>query len=246
LYDFQRQWYPVGVVSDFNRFVAKREPIRIDLLGKRYAVWKKDFKSKEETDDWSVTLDICPHRLAPLTEGRICDSGNLMCSYHGWEFEAGTGACASIPQAPESTSAKICSNSSCSLTLLPAKVKYGLLFVWPDTSAAGIEQSKTCEPMEIEPLEAIESESIETMSNQWYMRDITYDWDTFVENIVDPTHVPFAHHGIQGRRERPGSQGLRLDSSSMDGGVKAMMCPKDPKDDVGGGSGSSSSSSPLF
>lgn len=33
---------------------------------------------------WSVFEDRCPHRLAPLSEGRIEPStGHLMCSYHG-------------------------------------------------------------------------------------------------------------------------------------------------------------------
>jgi nitrite reductase/ring-hydroxylating ferredoxin subunit len=44
----------------------------------------------------------CPHRGTRLTLGRILD-GRLSCAYHGWEFKAGTGACAVIPaqaQAP--------------------------------------------------------------------------------------------------------------------------------------------------
>ncbi|CAN0004615.1 unnamed protein product [Ectocarpus sp. 4 AP-2014] len=41
----------------------------------------------------------CPHRWAPLSEGRVDqESGRLQCIYHGWEFE-GDGKCGSIPQA---------------------------------------------------------------------------------------------------------------------------------------------------
>lgn len=39
----------------------------------------------------------------------------------------------------------------------------------------------------------------------WYpispLRDVEYDWSTLVENVADPSHVPFAHHGVQGKRE---------------------------------------------
>ncbi|MEB3331526.1 MAG: Rieske 2Fe-2S domain-containing protein, partial [Synechococcaceae cyanobacterium] len=46
-----------------------------------------------------VFLDLCPHRLAPLSQGRIDpDSGLLTCSYHGWSFD-GDGLCRRIPQA---------------------------------------------------------------------------------------------------------------------------------------------------
>jgi nitrite reductase/ring-hydroxylating ferredoxin subunit len=38
-----------------------------------------------------------PHpRLAPLSEGRL-EGGNLMCSYHGWQFDS-AGKCVDVPQ----------------------------------------------------------------------------------------------------------------------------------------------------
>lgn len=39
----------------------------------------------------------CPHRLAPLSEGRVDAAGRLECPYHGWSFN-GDGSCHSIPQ----------------------------------------------------------------------------------------------------------------------------------------------------
>ena len=49
--------------------------------------------------EWRVFDDTCPHRLAPLSEGRIDGKGRLQCVYHGWCFD-GAGACKFIPQAP--------------------------------------------------------------------------------------------------------------------------------------------------
>lgn len=34
------------------------------------------------------------------------------------------------------------------------------------------------------------------------MRDLAYDWQTLVENVADPSHVSFAHHGVQGNRNQ--------------------------------------------
>ena len=32
----------------------------------------------------------------------------------------------------------------------------------------------------------------------WYRRDLMMSWRVLVENVTDPSHVPFSHHGIQG------------------------------------------------
>ena len=34
-----------------------------------------------------------------------------------------------------------------------------------------------------------------------YTRDLPYGWDTLLENLIDPAHIPFAHHNLQGKRE---------------------------------------------
>ena len=44
--------------------------------------------------------DICAHRGAPLSHGRLREAGGetlVECPYHGWRFRAADGACASIP-----------------------------------------------------------------------------------------------------------------------------------------------------
>ncbi len=34
---------------------------------------------------------ICPHAGGPLGQGRIGESGRLVCPYHEWEFDCATG-----------------------------------------------------------------------------------------------------------------------------------------------------------
>jgi vanillate O-demethylase monooxygenase subunit len=43
--------------------------------------------------------DRCPHAGAPLSEG-ICRDGFVVCSWHGFRFDAATGACPLFPGAP--------------------------------------------------------------------------------------------------------------------------------------------------
>jgi phenylpropionate dioxygenase-like ring-hydroxylating dioxygenase large terminal subunit len=40
--------------------------------------------------------DICPHRAFPLSFGQF-DGANVECAYHGWQFDAHTGQCRTIP-----------------------------------------------------------------------------------------------------------------------------------------------------
>eukprot|EP00971_Amphidinium_carterae_P168400 3336522-Amphidinium_carterae.2 len=39
---------------------------------------------EKQMGEWHVMLDACPHRSAPLSEGRVEEDGTLLCSYHAW------------------------------------------------------------------------------------------------------------------------------------------------------------------
>jgi nitrite reductase/ring-hydroxylating ferredoxin subunit len=43
----------------------------------------------------SALLDVCPHRQAPFSQGRVCGE-HIECPYHGWTFDA-DGVCRTIP-----------------------------------------------------------------------------------------------------------------------------------------------------
>lgn len=60
-------------------------------LSARRCIWR------DGSDTWQAFLDVCPHRLIPLSEGRITDNKELQCAYHGWCFER-SGKCTAIPQ----------------------------------------------------------------------------------------------------------------------------------------------------
>ena len=90
-FDWNCQWYPVAIPHELDR----RVPNAVRVLGKDLVVW---WDRKGES--WQVWDDKCPHRLAPLSEGRIDENGELQCSYHGWTFAPCSGSCTRIPQAP--------------------------------------------------------------------------------------------------------------------------------------------------
>jgi phenylpropionate dioxygenase-like ring-hydroxylating dioxygenase large terminal subunit len=71
LFEWIDQWYPIAPIQDLDM----RAPNHAQLLGMDLVVW---FHSPSKT--WQIFRDPCPHRLAPLSEGRIDANGNLQAS----------------------------------------------------------------------------------------------------------------------------------------------------------------------
>ncbi|MEB3300972.1 MAG: Rieske 2Fe-2S domain-containing protein [Cyanobacteriota bacterium] len=183
-FDYRVAWYPLAPLQDLDPAL----PTAVELLGRRYVIWRP------AGEGFRVFLDLCPHRLAPLSEGRLDPaSGQLMCSYHGWCFD-GEGLCRRIPQAsppePKPDRAR-----HLAATALPVREAVGLLWLWPAGEQADLAATT---PLPLSAFAKAED------GFRWgsIVRDLPYDWATLVENVADPAHVPFAHHGVQGRRER--------------------------------------------
>lgn len=179
-FDWQEVWYPVHYVEDLD----KTRPTSFTLLERNIVIWWD-----KKNNQWSVFEDQCPHRLAPLSEGRINESGCLECPYHGWAF-SGQGNCEIIPQQPPTSKAE--TSPRASVQTLPAKVKQGLLFVY-----AG-----TVENAEKTPIPLVDV--LDENSDEWVclntFRDLPYDALTLMENVLDSSHIPYTHHKSVGNR----------------------------------------------
>lgn len=182
-FNFFQHWYPLTPVEDLN----PQHPTPVTLLGMRLVIWKPS-----NAESYEVFLDECPHRLAPLSEGRINEkTGNLMCSYHGWEFDS-QAHCTRIPQAEDSELLQKQPQKFCA-TSFPSRQEQGLLWVWGDIHSPELAENT---PLPLSPQIDASKGFVWTS----FVRDLEYDWQTLVENVADPSHVPFAHHGLQGNR----------------------------------------------
>ncbi|GAB4850792.1 hypothetical protein Ancab_030092 [Ancistrocladus abbreviatus] len=196
-FTWRDHWYPVSLIEDLD----PRFPTPFQLLGRDIVLWFDNSKNQ-----WVAFDDRCPHRLAPLSEGRIDENGDLQCSYHGWSFN-GSGSCTQIPQAasegPEARAVK--SPRACAIRL-PTMVSQGLLFVWPDEN--GWERASVTEPPRLP--DDFEKPEFATVTIQ---RDLYYGYDTLMENVSDPSHIDFAHHKVTGRRDRAKPLPFKVESS---------------------------------
>ncbi|MFO0031263.1 MAG: Rieske 2Fe-2S domain-containing protein [Cyanobacteriota bacterium] len=212
---WRRSWYPVAYLSDLDR----GRPTAFTLLGDDLVLWWD-----QASEQWRAFADVCPHRLVPLSEGRLNDDGELECPYHGWTFR-GDGRCTAIPQATadgppeeagsESKAARLKSSRSHCRTYATATGQ-GLLFVF-----AGDPNDSPNTPLPLVPqLEQAPGPGERPWFVQDTFRDLPYDALTLLENVLDVSHVPFTHHATVGRRENAGPVELELvhaDASGFSG-----------------------------
>lgn len=196
-FDWAEAWYPLHYVEDLDQ----RQPTRFTLLGRDVVIWWD-----AQGSAWRVFEDKCPHRLAPLSEGRINQAGRLECPYHGWAF-SGAGDCEVMPQQPADGQAHH-SPRACA-TALPTTVRQGLLFAY----AGKAENAPRVEVPIIDPVEA--------EPDGWVMlntfRDIPYDALTLLENVIDASHIPYTHHKTVGKRENAAPMQMEVVESGKQG-----------------------------
>lgn len=171
---FPRTWVPLASVAELD----PDRPTPLQFLGQSYVSYQ------DNDGHWVVFDDACPHRLAPLSEGRINrQEGVLECSYHGWAFNS-EGICQRIPQADAATAKAAFRSPRCNAQSYPTYVEKNILFawVWPEDPLTAIGN-------ELAQPEAILARVLPNCST--YSRDLPYGWDTLLENILDPAHVPW-------------------------------------------------------
>jgi phenylpropionate dioxygenase-like ring-hydroxylating dioxygenase large terminal subunit len=79
-------WYFAGVSGD----VKSGKMVRRTIAGEPITIGRK------EDGTLFALRDICPHRAAPFSAGRI-KNDTVECPYHGWRFDVNDGLCKDIP-----------------------------------------------------------------------------------------------------------------------------------------------------
>ena len=192
-----QRWYPVAYLEDLD----KRLPQPFTLLGMDLVLWWEPAPGR-----WRAFADGCPHRLVPLSEGRVNERGELECPYHGWSF-SGDGRCTTIPQATPPQAEAACSSARSRCRSFAVAEAQGLLFVFAGEAACAEAVPLPLVPLLEEPGWLV----------QGTFRDLPMDALTLLENVLDVSHVPFTHHRTVGKRENAAPVEAELQSHGPEG-----------------------------
>ena len=71
MYDWRKQWYPVGYARDFEGG-KKARPYSISIFDEQLVLFR------DEDNNLNCVQDLCTHRMARLSEG-IIENGQIEC-----------------------------------------------------------------------------------------------------------------------------------------------------------------------
>lgn len=159
-------WFPLLAASQL-----KQKPISLQLMNQSLVMVRLAGEAK-------CFLDVCPHRLMPLSLGRV-EGEHLACCYHGWQFDK-TGAVKKTPGS-ESPSCQV------SLKSFPLVDIDGLLWVNLSDSAPASPES---------------FQSLSGFVFRQYYRQVNCSLFHTIENFLDACHTPHIHSGLLRSRGR--------------------------------------------
>ncbi|XVF69788.1 hypothetical protein PTKIN_Ptkin11bG0109800 [Pterospermum kingtungense] len=207
---FTKPWLKPGLCSSFTPLNRNRVFTTLSSsAAETESVEEFDWKDKE----WKVFDDTCPHRLAPLSEGRIDQWGRLQCVYHGWCFSA-SGDCKFIPQAPPDGPPVHTFKKAC-VAVYPSTVQHEIVWFWPNADPQYQDIILKKKPPYIPVLDD------PSFTKLMGTRDIPYGYEVLIENLMDPAHVPYAHYGIM-RTRTPKMKADREGGRPLDMSVKKL------------------------
>lgn len=172
-------WMPLGSASCLTGL----SPVQVRVCGLDIAVWHAPLPDKRQrvATNFSAFVDACPHRLAPLSQGRVDEAtGCLECPYHGWQFDAG-GNLTALPQLDPGKSLESVKTGR-EATALPVHAAGDLLFVFLPTELTGESWPLSLLPEHHYPYL---QDNIDEKAT-WYARELPYSIDFLLENFLDP------------------------------------------------------------
>ena len=126
-------------------------------------------------DQLGAVQDRCPHRFAPLSLGDVV-SGNMVCPYHGLEFNA-KGDCVKNPFSERIP-------TGCKIPSFKAVARHSVVWVWMG------DQSLADEALIPDYSFLVESATNRTVCGRIHVRA---NYEYVVDNLMDVSHIEWTH-----------------------------------------------------
>lgn len=172
-------WYFVALAQDVTPGSLKR----YELMGEPVLIGR----TKGETGQVFAMRDICPHRAAPLSAGRVVEKPGegqtVECPYHGWRFRP-DGVCAAIPSLVDAQAFEV---DRIRVRSYPVRESQGLVFVWMASEARpGLAPEPDHAPPVFPGVVGGGPRLVESMIFDSHI-------DHAVVGLMDPAHGPYVH-----------------------------------------------------
>lgn len=161
-------WYVAAWSNEIGRSLLDRT-----ILGESICLYRK------ENGDAAAIGNVCPHRFAPLSMGKLIGDV-VQCGYHGLRFDA-AGKCVKIPHDENAKiPAKMC------VRHYPLVERHGMVWLWmgePAKADAATIPDFSCQ-------------TDESLAFVGGMFEIKAHYELVTDNLLDLTHAEFVHEGI--------------------------------------------------
>lgn len=157
-------WYAGALSSEIEK------PVGRELLGQRMVLFRT------EGGKTAALSDVCPHRYAPLSRGRV-DGESIECGYHGLRFGV-SGKCTLNPHGDGQIP------SRAQVASWPCLERYGFVWVWPGDPARA-------DPALVPPYPFNEDPG--QFAVVYGYIDVAANYQLLVDNLLDLSHVEFLH-----------------------------------------------------
>ena len=165
-------WYVAGWSSEFTN-----KPVKVTMLEQDLVIYRG------VSGKVSALRDLCPHKLLPLSKGRI-DGDNIQCGYHGTVFDA-RGHCVRVP------GQEIIPKRQCVKTYTVHEV-HQIVWVW-------MGEPELADASTVFDLPQFHDSNWKP--HQGDALHIESNYLNVAENLVDPAHVSFVHPTTLGNPE---------------------------------------------
>jgi phenylpropionate dioxygenase-like ring-hydroxylating dioxygenase large terminal subunit len=150
----------------------RNKPLKFSLLGKPIVLFRA------AAGKASALRDLCPHRNAPLSSGRL-SADRIVCPYHGWQFD-GDGICRLVPGLDGEHH-----HQARNAVRYHVREQQGFVWVYGNP-----DETPCREPYGIPYLDAAGFRSIRLEF------PLAAELPDALENLLDTTHTHFVHRGI--------------------------------------------------
>jgi len=174
-----------GFLYDLWYFAALSNEVRPGRLQRVEMLGEPVLIGRTRAGKAFALRDICPHRAAPLSAGRVVafdgEEEAVECPYHGWRFRAGDGICTSVPSLLADQTLEV---ERIGVRAYPVHEDQGLIFVY---FAADPRQDSA--PESLPRFEGVVGGGPKLVDRM----DFDTHIDQAVVGLMDPTHGPYVH-----------------------------------------------------